>query len=90
MAVEHFLQSIQVARLKGLIDADAIRFDEQKPLTALMGPNGFGRSSILHVLAASFRPIKVRKKTCSLMQGSHITTPAFFQVRQMKNGQELT
>ena len=60
MAVEFFLQSIAVTKLKGMFDSDDIRLDEDKPLTALMGPNGFGKSSILHVLAASFRPIMLR------------------------------
>lgn len=77
MAIEYFLQSIQVIRLKGLIDADVIRFEEDKPLTALMGPNGFGKSSILHVLAASFRPIKVVNKTVKFDAGESYHYPNF-------------
>lgn len=47
------LLAIRIKRLKNLIDVD-IEFDEDRPLTAILGPNGFGKSSILHALAASF------------------------------------
>ncbi|MBK3018715.1 ATP-binding cassette domain-containing protein, partial [Klebsiella pneumoniae] len=34
---------------------DEIRFDE-KPLTAILGPNGCGKSTILHALACCYKP----------------------------------
>ncbi|MFA5515722.1 MAG: ATP-binding protein [Desulfuromonadales bacterium] len=51
------LLAMRITRLKNLIDVE-IEFDENRPLTAIRGPNGFGKSSILHALAASFsRPV---------------------------------
>lgn len=51
--------SITFGRLKNLVGV-TINLDRTKPLTAIMGPNGFGKSTVLHVLAASFRPTRVR------------------------------
>jgi Fe-S cluster assembly ATPase SufC len=51
--VAHF---IAIAKLKGISGLDEIRFDE-KPLTAVMGPNGCGKSTILHALACCYQPV---------------------------------
>lgn len=55
------IQSIQISRIKNLIDVE-IRLDEDKNLTAIMGPNGYGKSTILHVIAASFRADKIKRQ----------------------------
>lgn len=62
------LISINIKRLKNLVDVE-ITFDQNKPLTAIMGPNGFGKSTILHILAASFRPTQVRNGNIQVEQG---------------------
>lgn len=49
------LLSAKIKRLKNIIELDEIRFDE-KPLTAILGPNGCGKSTILHALASSYKP----------------------------------
>ncbi len=49
------LLSAKIARLKNIKNLDEIRFDE-KPLTAILGPNGCGKSTILHALASSYKP----------------------------------
>lgn len=49
------LVSLKITRLKNLNDVD-ISFDQDRPLTAIMGPNGFGKSTILHALACCFTP----------------------------------
>lgn len=48
--------SISISRLKGIWSLDEIRFDE-KPLTAILGPNGCGKSTILHALACCYKPL---------------------------------
>lgn len=58
---------LQITRLKNLVDV-AIDFDEQKRLTAILGPNGFGKSTVLHALAASFQPTRLQQgNTVSLV-----------------------
>jgi ABC-type lipoprotein export system ATPase subunit len=47
---------LKIDRLKGLRNLDEIRLDE-KPLTALLGVNGSGKSTILHALACCYKPI---------------------------------
>lgn len=47
--------SLSIKRLKGISSLDEIRFDE-KPLTAILGPNGCGKSTILHALACCYKP----------------------------------
>jgi energy-coupling factor transporter ATP-binding protein EcfA2 len=47
------LVALQINRLKGLSDV-RIEFDD-KGLTAIMGPNGFGKSTVLHALAVAFQ-----------------------------------
>lgn len=49
------LKALRIARLKNLENV-TITFDEERPLTAIMGPNGSGKSTVLHALAAIFRP----------------------------------
>jgi len=49
------LVALKISRLKNLFDVE-IRFDPDRPLTAIMGPNGFGKSTILHALASCFSP----------------------------------
>ena len=48
---------LNIKKLKGISSLDEIRFDE-KPLTAILGPNGCGKSTILHALACCYQPIK--------------------------------
>ena len=50
---------MRITRLKNLADV-TIEFDEGKRLTAILGPNGFGKSTVLHALAASFQPTKLQ------------------------------
>lgn len=50
-------RSISIKKLKGISSLDEIRFDE-KPLTAILGPNGCGKSTILHALACCYKPIE--------------------------------
>lgn len=47
------LVALQINRLKGLSNV-RIEFDGRR-LTAIMGPNGFGKSTVLHALAVAFR-----------------------------------
>lgn len=47
--------SISIKKLKGISSLEEIRFDE-KPLTAILGPNGCGKSTILHALACCYKP----------------------------------
>lgn len=55
MAVsQQYLNRIEVSALKNLKDVD-ISF-EGSPVTAILGPNGNGKSTILHALACAFSP----------------------------------
>lgn len=47
--------TLSIKKLKGISSLDEIRFDE-KPLTAILGPNGCGKSTILHALACCYKP----------------------------------
>lgn len=49
--------SLSIKKLKGISSLDEIRFDE-KPLTAILGPNGCGKSTILHALACCYKPVE--------------------------------
>lgn len=49
------IHRLSIEKLKGILSLDEIRFDE-KPLTAIMGPNGCGKSTILHALACCYKP----------------------------------
>lgn len=48
-------RSLVIEKLKGISGLQEIRFDE-KPLTAILGPNGCGKSTILHALACCYQP----------------------------------
>jgi ABC-type lipoprotein export system ATPase subunit len=52
---QQVLKKIKIEQLKGLIDLE-IDFTE-KPLTAIFGPNGIGKSTILHALACVNHPV---------------------------------
>ena len=54
---QQVLKKIEIQQLKGLVDLE-IDFTE-KPLTAIFGPNGIGKSTILHALACINNPITV-------------------------------
>lgn len=57
MAVsQQVTHSLRINKLKGISSLDEIRFDE-KPLTAILGPNGCGKSTILHALACCYKPV---------------------------------
>lgn len=67
MPSQQKLTQLQITRLKNLVDV-TIDFDEQKRLTAILGPNGFGKSTVLHALAASFQPTRLQQgNTVSLV-----------------------
>lgn len=52
---QQILKRIQIDNLKGLIDVE-IDFTE-KPLVAILGPNGIGKSTILHAVACINNPV---------------------------------
>lgn len=52
---QQITHSMSIKKLKGISSLDEIRFDE-KPLTAILGPNGCGKSTILHALACCYKP----------------------------------
>ncbi|WP_244109301.1 AAA family ATPase [Burkholderia anthina] len=54
-ASQQVTHSLSIKKLKGISSLDEIRFDE-KPLTAILGPNGCGKSTILHALACCYKP----------------------------------
>lgn len=54
-ASQQVTHSLSIHKLKGISLLDEIRFDE-KPLTAILGPNGCGKSTILHALACCYKP----------------------------------
>jgi hypothetical protein len=45
---------LSIERLKGVRGLDEISF-ESKPLTGIFGPNGIGKSTVLHALASAYR-----------------------------------
>ncbi|MDN5538915.1 AAA family ATPase [Comamonas sp.] len=54
---QQVIHSLRIEKLKGISSLDEIRFDE-KPLTAILGPNGCGKSTILHALACCYKPLE--------------------------------
>lgn len=52
---QQVIHALRIEKLKGISLLDEIRFDE-KPLTAILGPNGCGKSTILHALACCYSP----------------------------------
>lgn len=59
LVTQQRLVSLEITLLKNLRNVK-IGFDKERPLTAILGPNGFGKSTILHILAAAFRPARVQ------------------------------
>lgn len=51
---QQFIKRLRVERLKGLVDFDISL--EGSYVTAILGPNGNGKSTVLHALAAAFQP----------------------------------
>lgn len=49
------LESIKIRKLKNLIELE-LDF-EGSPVTAILGPNGNGKSTVLHALACAFQPV---------------------------------
>ena len=74
------LHSLYIKRLKNLIDLE-LSFDGS-PVTAILGPNGNGKSTILHALACAFQPVSEGENykfssfflpnTDALWQGSYL------------------
>ncbi|HVU54333.1 MAG TPA: AAA family ATPase, partial [Puia sp.] len=54
---QQVLKKIHFHQLKNLIDLE-IDFNE-KPLTAILGPNGVGKSTILHAIACINKPVTI-------------------------------
>lgn len=52
---EHVLKKIHFTELKNLRDLE-ITFNE-KPLTAILGPNGCGKSTIIHAISCIYAPV---------------------------------
>lgn len=77
MPSQQRLIQIQIKRLKNLVDI-TIDFEEKKRLTAILGPNGFGKSTVLHALAASFKPIKVQQSNTASLVGDDYRYIDFF------------
>jgi energy-coupling factor transporter ATP-binding protein EcfA2 len=48
---------LSIERLKGICGLDEISF-EDRPLTGVFGPNGVGKSTVLHALAAAYKTPK--------------------------------
>lgn len=69
MAVENiYIDSINIEKLKGLKNI-SIEI-ERNGLTAIMGVNGIGKSTILHALACVFKP--------KFSDGENYKFPVFF------------
>lgn len=58
---EHKLKKIHFIKLKNLKDLE-ISFDE-KPLTAILGPNGCGKSTIIHAISCINAPVSIPYQT---------------------------
>jgi ABC-type lipoprotein export system ATPase subunit/uncharacterized protein YqgV (UPF0045/DUF77 family) len=56
------LLSLKVKKLKNLIDLDIDFNIEHSNVTAILGPNGCGKSTILHLLASAYKPISQGEK----------------------------
>lgn len=74
------IHSIKIYRLKNIVDL-TISFDGS-PVTVVLGPNGNGKSTVLHALACLFKPVSGGENykfssfflpsTDALWQGSHL------------------
>ncbi len=88
---QQFINKLRVERLKGLVDFD-ISF-EGSYVTAILGPNGNGKSTVLHALAAAFQPERAGEdykfsnfflpSPDALWQGSHLTITHEFREGQI-------
>ena len=52
---QQVLHSIHVHQLKNLVDLE-MSFDDS-PVTVVLGPNGNGKSTVIHALACAFQPV---------------------------------
>lgn len=52
---QQVLHSIHVHQLKNLVDLE-MSFDDS-PITVVLGPNGNGKSTLIHALACAFQPV---------------------------------
>lgn len=77
MPSQQRLVHIYTKQLKNLVDV-TVKFEEEKRLTAILRPNGFGKSTLLHVLAASFKPARVKKGDTIAFQGEDFPYSKFF------------
>ena len=55
IAAQQILHSISIYQLKNLIDLE-MSFDAS-PVTVILGPNGNGKSTVIHALACAFQPV---------------------------------
>lgn len=55
MVSQQILKSLHVTNLKSIRDLDI--YFEGYAVTAILGPNGNGKSTVLHALACAFRPV---------------------------------
>ncbi|MDP8933115.1 MAG: AAA family ATPase, partial [Cyanobacteriota bacterium] len=54
------LHQLEIEKIKNIREL-CISF-ETKNITAILGPNGYGKSTILHVLACCFQPANKKQK----------------------------
>lgn len=71
---QQVIHGLNITKLKGILALDEIRFDE-KPLTAILGPNGCGKSTVLHALACCYRPPKDRTARAGSFGSSSLPHP---------------
>lgn len=67
----HILKKIHFIKLKNLKDLE-ISFDE-KPLTAILGPNGCGKSTIIHAISCIYAPVNTPFPTTNHRFGEFFT-----------------
>lgn len=89
------LKKIKIENLKGLIDVE-IDFTE-KPLVAILGPNGVGKSTILHAIACINKPINNDDSVNYKFSNFFIPTPhsiwndsSFFAYQDFREGSNET
>lgn len=93
---EQVLKRIYIDNLKGLVDLE-IDFTE-KPLVAILGPNGIGKSTILHAIACINNPVTIPYATVNQKLSAFFTptthsiwTGSSFSVYQdYRDGQNAT
>ena len=62
------LIGLEVVQLKGLKDM-SLDFSHD-PLTAIMGTNCSGKTTVLHALAAAYKPLKAKRSRLPFFSGS--------------------